>query len=180
MEVPIPGDADGAEDTTALIRSATTGDFDDILRLNAEWAHFTNHLDEPALARLHAQAAYHRVVEVDGHVVAFLLALREGADYDSPNYRWFADRGGSFLYIDRVIVDTARQGSGLASMLYRDLFAFAESRSIPQVVCELDIEPPNEPSRRFHDALGFREVGTQLVANGTKRVSLRRAAVAGP
>jgi predicted GNAT superfamily acetyltransferase len=160
------------------IRQATAADFDEILRLNADWVHFTSALDRAALERLHSQAAYHEVVESGGRVVAFLLALREGADYASPNYVWFSERGGEFLYIDRVIVDASAQGGGLASMLYEDLFAFAGRHSIPRVVCELDIEPPNKASERFHDARGFREVGTQWVANGSKRVSLRSADVA--
>jgi predicted GNAT superfamily acetyltransferase len=159
------------------IRQAREADFGEILDLNSEWVHCTSALDRPALVRLHEQAAYHRVVESGGHVVAFLLALREGADYDSPNYSWFCGRGDGFLYIDRVIVDRAEQGRGVARTLYRDLFSFAKSQSITQVVCELDLDPPNEASRRFHDALGFREVGTQWVADGTKRVSLRRASV---
>lgn len=160
-----------------LIRDATAADFADILRLNTEWVHFTSHLDGPSLELLHEQATYHRVVEVDGCVVAFLLALREGASYDSPNYRWFAEKGGAFLYIDRVVVDHARHGAGIARSLYDDVFLCARSWGVTRVVCELDIEPPNEPSRRFHDRLGFHEVGTQWVAGGTKRVSLREAAV---
>jgi predicted GNAT superfamily acetyltransferase len=162
---------------TRVLRQATTADFDAILRLNSDWVHFTSGLDQPALARLHVQAAYHKVIESRGRVIAFLLALRDGAEYDSPNYVWFSRRGGTFLYIDRVIVDRREQGGGLATALYEDLFAFARSQSIPEVVCELDLEPPNEASRRFHDALGFREVGTQWVADGAKRVSLRSAGV---
>ncbi len=159
------------------VRRATTADFDDILRLNSEWVHFTCALDRDALARLHELAAYRKVVESDERVVACLLALREGTDYESPNYVWFERRGGTFLYIDRVNVDRAEQGDGLATMLYDDLFSFARSHSIPTVVYELNVEPPNEASRRFHDSHGFREVGTQWVANGTKRVSLREADV---
>ncbi len=162
-----------AANAPRAIRPATTDDFGDILRLNADWVHFTSHLDRAALGRLNELAAYHKVVEVDGCVVGFLLAFREGADYDSPNYLWFANRGGRFLYIDRVIVDRTHQGAGLAAMLYDDLFAFARSQSVRRIVCELDIEPPNEASRLFHEALGFSEVGTQLVADGAKRVSLR-------
>lgn len=37
----------------------------------------------------------------------------------------------------------------------------------------LDIEPPNEASRRFHQRYGFNELGTQSVAGGKKRVSLQ-------
>lgn len=155
-----------------VIRDAVEADFAEILRLNTEWVHFTSHLDEPALAALHGQSAYHRVVESDGRVVAFLLAMREGASYASPNYRWFDERGGAFLYVDRVIVDSTAQGRGVAGMLYDDLIALARATGVGRVVCELDAEPPNEPSRRFHDRYGFVEVGTQWVAGGTKRVSL--------
>jgi len=155
------------------VRPAAEADFGDILRMNDEWVHFTSHLDEAALARLHAQSPYHGVVEDEGRVVAFLLALREGSDYASVNYRWFADRGDRFLYIDRVIVDSSAQGKGIARMLYDDLLAFARETGVDRIVCELDIDPPNEASARFHDGYGFVEVGTQAVAGGTKRVSLR-------
>jgi predicted GNAT superfamily acetyltransferase len=162
---------------SGTIRQATRGDFPDVLRLNEDWVRFTSPLDESALVRLHGEAAYHKVVESDGRVVAFLLALREGAAYDSPNYRWFSERGGTFLYVDRVVVDRDAQSAGLATMLYEDLFSFAREQGVPQVLCELDVEPPNEASRHFHDSRGFREVGRQWVAGGAKRVSMRRADV---
>lgn len=121
---------------------------------------------------------YHRVVECDGQVVAFLLALREGADYDSLNYRWFAAAYSRFLYIDRVVVSARYQGQGLGALLYDDLFAFARAAGIDKVTCEFDVEPPNEASRKFHAQCGFQEVGTQKVADGRKRVSLQLARVA--
>jgi predicted GNAT superfamily acetyltransferase len=160
-----------------VIRPANEADFDAILRLNAEWEHFTSALDWPALARLHNQAAYHRVVEEHSEVVAFLLALRERASYDSPNYRWFDGSGGVFLYVDRVVVARDQQGKGLARALYDDLFEFARAERIERVTCEVDLEPSNEASDAFHSRYGFVEVGTQWVALGTKRVSLREAIV---
>ena len=155
------------------IRDAGDSDFAAILRLNSEWVHFTSPLDSDALTELHRQSAYHRVVATgSGDVVAFLLALREGCDYDSPNYRWFDSRGGEFLYVDRVVVAGSAHGQGLARLLYEDLFCFARDTGVDRVVAELDVDPPNERSRRFHDAFGFQEVGTQRVAGGAKRVSL--------
>jgi predicted GNAT superfamily acetyltransferase len=126
-------------------------------------------------AILHAQSAYHRVVVIDGQVAAFLLAFREGADYDSPNYRWFEERYGRFLYIDRVVVAAAQQGKRLGAAMYRDLFEFARGSGVPRVTCEFDVEPPNEVSRRFHAAFDFHEVGAQWVGGGKKRVSLQQA-----
>jgi len=159
------------------IRPAGAADFPEILRLNAEWVRFTSALDLTGLTELHAQSPYHCVVESGGRVAGFLLAMREGSDYASPNYRWFDERGGSFLYVDRIIVDSSDQGRGIAALLYDDLLEFAKRSGIDRLVCELDAEPPNEASRRFHDRLGFVEVGTQWIANGTKRVSLRELLV---
>jgi hypothetical protein len=45
------------------------------------------------------------------------------------------------------------------------------------VTCEYNLVPANEPSRRFHDKFGFREMGTQWLANGAKQVSLQAAEV---
>jgi len=155
------------------IRDATDADFPAILVLNTEWVHFTSPLDEAALSRLHSASAYHRVVASGDRLLGFLLALPPGTDYASPNYRWFEERGDGFLYVDRVIVDASAQGQGVARMLYDDLIAFARASGVVRIVCELDVEPPNAASARFHDAYGFREVGTQWVAGGSKRVSLR-------
>lgn len=157
----------------ARIRPAGVDDFAAILALNAESVQFLSPLAAPRLQHLHAQAAYHRVVEVDGVVSAFLLAFRERADYDSPNYRWFAQRYAQFLYIDRVVVSAAQQGRGFGALLYEDLFAFARASDIRQVTCEFDLAPPNPNSARFHARFGFREVGTQWLGGGKKQVSLQ-------
>lgn len=160
-----------------MIRNATPDDFAAILALNAESVHFLSPLDSARLRHLHAQAAYHRVVEIDGAVAAFLLAFREDADYDSPNYRWFVRQYPQFLYIDRVVVAAAAQGRGLGARLYGDIIAFAAARGVTPLTCEFDLDPPNPASERFHGRNGFREVGRQRLANG-KQVSLQARAVA--
>jgi len=166
------GDAQSAA-PDALIRDATAADFPALLALNAESVHFLSPLDLPRLQRLHAQAAYHRVIERGGRVAAFLLALREGADYDSPNYRWFARRYRRFLYIDRVVVAQSCQGRGLGAQLYADIIAFAAAGGSAVLTCEFDLEPPNPASAKFHAHHGFREVGRQWLGAGEKQVSLQ-------
>lgn len=155
------------------LRDATPRDLDAVLRLNAEWEHVTSPLDRAALTRLHEQASYHRVAQSGSDVVAFLLGIGPGAAYDSPNYRWFDARFQEFLYIDRVVVSAAIQRAGLGAALYDDVRDFAARRGIRRLVCEVDVEPMNAPSDAFHTRRGFAEVGTQRVADGTKRVSLR-------
>jgi len=155
------------------IRPAEPRDFRAILALNEESVRFTSPLDEAALADLHAQAAYHRIVEEDGRVVAFLLAVAPGQPYESLNYTWFAARYDDFLYIDRVVVAGDRQHAGLGAALYDDVAAWAAQHGIGRLACEVNVEPPNPVSDAFHTRQGFVEVGTQWVAGGTKRVSLR-------
>ncbi len=161
------------------LRNAVAADFPAILALNAAFVAVLSPLDHARLARLHAQAALHRVIERAGRVEAFLLALREGADYDSPNYRWFAQRYPRFLYVDRMVVAGDAQARGAGRALYRELYAQAACDAVPLLACEFDVEPPNPVSARFHASLGFREVGRQSLHDGRKAVSLQALDVAG-
>ena len=156
-----------------MIRDAIADDFPEILALNAASVHFLSPLDATRLRHLHVQAVYHRVVQREGKIAAFLLAFREGADYDSPNYRWFAQHYVRFLYIDRIVVDGSARGLGFGAQLYDDILAFAAANGYAQLTCEFDLDPPNPVSARFHARYGFREVGRQWLGGGKKQVSLQ-------
>lgn len=160
------------------IRDARAADFPQILALNEASVHFLSPLTAARLEELHAQAAYHRVAESAAAVHAFLLVLREGATYDSPNYLWFLRRYPRFLYVDRVVVGDSVQGHGVGKLLYEDLFGFAATRGFDRITCEFDVDPPNLPSQRFHERFGFKEVGTQRVGASQKLVSLQAAEIA--
>ncbi len=159
----------------ADIVDAREADFGAILRLNAAEVRQTSAMDLERLRELHALSSYHRVACIEGAVVAFLLAMRESAPYENENFAWFASRYGTFIYVDRVVVRSEFARLGIGTSLYRDLFAFARASSVGTVVCEYNIEPLNQPSRAFHEAFGFREVGMQRVAGGSKLVSLQAA-----
>lgn len=159
------------------LRQATPQDFPRLLALNAEQVQYLSPLDSAKLAHLHAQANWHQVIENETGVCAFLLAFAPGADYGSPNYRWFDARGGRFLYIDRVVVAASAQGRGCGRQLYKALFDFARASSFDSVVCEYDLDPPNPVSAAFHARFGFVEIGRQR-ANG-KQVSMQAANVDG-
>lgn len=158
-----------------LIRHAAPADFDAIVALNEAAVQHTSAMDVQRLRNLHALSAYHKVATVDGQVTAFLLAMRENAPYSNENYGFFAARYAVFLYVDRIVVDPSCAGLKLGTLLYRDLFDYARAQAVPVITCEYNIEPPNEPSRRFHDRFGFSEVGTQWLDGGRKRVSLQAA-----
>ena len=156
-----------------LIRDAGEGDDAAIVALNTAEVRHTSPMDADRLRHLASLSPYHRVVVLEGRVVAFLLAMRAGADYRNDNFAWFAARHPDFLYVDRVVVDAAVQGHRLGSRLYADLFAFAREHGIPRITCEFNVVPPNEPSRRFHERHGFVETGRQWLDEGRKQVSMQ-------
>ena len=153
-----------------LIREITETDYPAVLDLNLESVHFLSPLSRERLERLLAQSAYHKVLEEDGRITAFILAFLADADYDSPNFLWLKNRCAPFLYIDRLVVRSDCRGMGLGTNLYRDLFSHAGTIDIPRITCEVDIQPPNPVSLRFHRRWGFQEIGSQWTPDGKKRV----------
>ena len=157
-----------------ILREATAADADRILALNDAEVAQTSAMDVARLEELAALACRFTVADVDGRVVAFLLAMDHAAPYDNDNVRWFAARYPHFAYVDRIVVNADAAGMGVGRLLYRDLIAHARARGLQRVVCEYNLEPPNPASRAFHDRFGFVEVGQQRVAGGTKLVSLQQ------
>jgi uncharacterized protein len=158
-----------------VIRAASPADFETICALNQAEVQHTSTMDLPRLIELDGISCYHKVASLNGIALAFLLAMCNGCPYKNDNFEWFSKRYARFIYVDRVVVASASRGLRLGSLLYEDLFQHARSNAIPLVTCEYNVVPPNEPSRLFHEKFGFKEQGTQWVANGTKRVSLQVA-----
>ena len=155
------------------IRNAAREDFAQILAINEASVQFLSPLSFERTIALHELAAYHRAVTTSDGVQAFLLALREGATYDSVNYQWFSSHFTQFLYIDRIVVSTSAHGKGYGKRLYEDLIAYAQQTQIGLITCEFDIEPLNIASQRLHQSFGFTEVGSQYLGAAGKRVSMQ-------
>ena len=160
---------------SVAIRTADQRDFETICALNLAEAQHTRAMDLARLTELITISCYHKVAILGGIISAFLLAMCDDAPYVNENFEWFSNRYPRFIYVDRVVVSRASRGLRLGSLLYEDIFRHARSNEIPLVTCEYNIIPPNEPSRIFHEKFGFKEQGTQWVANGAKQVSLQVA-----
>ena len=74
-----------------------------------------------------------RVAEVDGKPAGFLIAVREGTDYDSENYVWFSEQYPQFLYIDRIVIDEPYRGMGIGRMFYEDAGKHARQTGVKVV-----------------------------------------------
>ena len=159
--------------TDIHIRDVTPADFPKIVELNREFVHFTSEMDEQRLAELHKASSYHRVVEAEGEVLAFLLVMGDGSDYDSVNYRWFDTRYENYYYVDRIVTAGTSHRKGLGKMLYDDLFQQAEKSGVQRLCCEYNTLPANPVSAAFHHKYGFSEVGSQVIVEGKKVVSMQ-------
>lgn len=131
-----------------------------VLDLNAAHERETGPLDRTALRGLLAEAlAAPAALDDDGLLLGFLLCLPEGAPYDSPNFRWVADRLRRFAYVDRVIVAPQARGCGVGRALYAAAERHARGAGLSWLACEVNLDPPNPVSDRFHAALGFITIG---------------------
>ena len=154
-----------------LIRQAQISDFPRILDINAAEEEKTSRIDLARITQLDRWSDYHRVALVDDGVVGFLLVMSETSDYDGENFRWFVERHGRFLYIDRIVIDGSATRRGVGSALYGDLIQFAATQSWSTLCCEINVSPPNPVSHAFHAHFGFEEVGRSAEAGAPKIVS---------
>lgn len=157
---------------TIAVRQMENQDLDAVLALNQELVHFLSDLDMKKLIHLRDESAIQLVVEENGSFAGFLLAFREGADYDSINYTWFEDHYPEFLYVDRVVISPDVQSGGLGTAFYDEIFRIARETGVGVVTAEYNVAPPNLISEKFHARYGFEEVGRQQTADGKKIVAL--------
>lgn len=153
------------------LRTFQPTDIDPVLELNEGAVPAVNSLSREELQWFGVHAAYFRVAADELGIAAFLIGLRAGSDYASPNYRWFCAHYADFAYVDRVAVAGRARRQGLASMLYDD-FAGLMRPHVDVMTCEVNLRPPNPVSMAFHERRGFRRVGTQQTENGRKEVAL--------
>ena len=92
-------------------------------------------------------------------MLGFVICLPPRTTYGSLNYAWFNERFDSFIYIDRIAVSETHRNKGVGTMLYERVVAYSHENNIP-IAAEVNVEPPNPGSMRFHHRFGFEEVGT--------------------
>ncbi len=161
---------------SVIIRSYVADDVVPVMDLNNANLPELNELDQAAVARLAAlaeSALVAEVVDADGRAqfAGFCWVLGPGQDYASLNYGWFSRQYQDFVYLDRIAVHSDFRRFGIGRAFYATLVdQFASTR--PVLLCEVNVRPKNEPSLKFHQSIGFREVGQQDTDGGKKTVSL--------
>ena len=136
------------------IRAVNESDYDFILRVNEENVEVLSPMDRKKLCEFIKMSEMFSVALAGGERAAFLIALTENA----ATYEPFRKKG-------------------LGKMLYQEVFDHAKQHGIPVVTAEIDTVPYNEASLKFHERMGFAEVGTQFIRGGEIKVSLQAAEV---
>ena len=102
-----------------------------------------------------------------GEVCAFCITFDPGAPDAGANHQWFAERYKSFVYLDRIAIDSTHQNLGLGALLYQTVEQrMLNSAEHSLLCCEVNLEPPNPGSLRFHKRIGFTECGVESTAPG--------------
>ena len=140
------------------IRALTLDDIEAMWAINEEGLPGTGQVSHDELASLLNLASFSMGVFEDGHLLGFVICLPPSTAYGSLNYAWFNQRYEAFLYVDRIAVAEAHRNKGVGSMLYEQVARHAGEQNIP-VAAEVNLEPPNPGSMRFHHRFGFEEVG---------------------
>ena len=118
--------------------------------------------DVPDLDRLNKLINWssHVIVVRKSDIVGFILLMREKEDYDSLNYDFYNSQGVPFLYVDRIAISKNHRRKGLGRLIYQKTFEIAKELDV-MTCCEVNTQPRNDPSLKFHKSFGFEEVGTK-------------------
>ena len=163
--------------SATVIRAIEPDDLERIVEINAANVPEVGAVDAARMAFIVDHSPIALGVELDGTVVGFCLVLGADAPYDSVNYRWFTDRYDRFMYLDRVAFVAEARGQGLGTLLYDEVDRLMRAHDdADHLALEVNVDPPNEGSLRFHARLGFVEVGQQDTPYGI-RVSMQLRSV---
>ena len=155
--------------TVTVLRPATDADISHLVSLNN--AAIPAVPDTPAddmseLLDAASLALVAVVAETPARPLGFVGALEGGEDWEGENYAWFEERGLDHLYVDRIVVGEGARGRGIGQLFYDAVFDAARTAGHDVVTCEVNLDPPNPGSMRFHGRLGFSERGQQLTKGG--------------
>ncbi|MCZ4297602.1 GNAT family N-acetyltransferase [Henriciella marina] len=98
----------------------------------------------------------------DGTPIGFINLVAPGtAAYESDNLRWIENwmtrQQVIAHYVDRIAIGETARGRGVGEALYRAAFEAAKPNAY--LCCEVNTDPTNPGSHRFHQRLGFNPIG---------------------
>jgi predicted GNAT superfamily acetyltransferase len=148
--------------TEPRIRDFVANDLDAVWEMNEAAVDAVSSVSREQMSALVSMSRDVLVVEDGAELVGFCNTFDTGAGYNSVNYRWFSERYDAFVYLDRIVVADSHRNRGLGARLYEEVERRMIATGGPYLLtCEVNFDPPNEGSLRFHRRIGFGAVGHQ-------------------
>ena len=142
-----------------VIRDVEDKDIPMMLEINEQGLPGTGKVDIEQLSKLREISEFTIGAYENGKIIGFVICLLPKQDYESLNYAWFNEKYDDFIYVDRIAVSTKHRGRGIGSSIYQELFKISKQKRIT-IAAEVNSEPPNPGSIKFHQRLNFLEVGS--------------------
>ena len=139
-------------------RELTQYDVDSIWLINEQGLPGTGKVTPREISHLLELSTLSLGVFSNNELLGFVICLSPGTDYGSLNYAWFNNKYEEFIYVDRIAVSLDYRGKGIGSKLYGKVIAYSQENTIP-IAAEVNLNPPNPGSMKFHHRFEFEEVG---------------------
>ena len=140
------------------IRNLAPANIEAIWAINEQGLPGTGRVSEQEISDL-LQFSSLSVGVFDGNeLLGFVICLPPRTRYGSLNYQWFNDHYNAFVYVDRIAVSTLQRNQGVGTKLYDAVVAYSKEGKIP-IAAEVNLNPPNPGSIRFHERFHFEQVG---------------------
>ena len=152
----------------------STLDIDAMWTINEQGLPGTGKVTKEEIAKLLEFSSFSVGAYDQGELLGFVICLPPKTGYGSLNYAWFNEHYASFVYVDRIAVSEGQRNKGLGSALYNHVISYSKQHGVP-VAAEVNREPPNPGSMRFHYRFGFEEVGVLHHAEKSVTMFLKQA-----
>lgn len=144
------------------IRAYIPADLPALSAINAESTPGVSDETEESLGQLIALGTCLVAADEGNSPLGFINLVAPGTQaYPSENLRWFerwqAEQGASLHYVDRIAIAARGRGQRLGQQLYEA--AFRQAADHDYLGCEINTDPDNPGSHRFHRRLGFELAG---------------------
>lgn len=156
------------------IIALSTSDIEAIWDINEQGLPGTGKVSKAEIAKLLEFSSLSVGAYDAGELLGFVICLPPKTEYGSLNYAWFNEHYDSFVYVDRIAVSEEHRNKGVGSALYNHVVTYSKRHGVP-VAAEVNREPPNPGSMRFHHRFGFEEVGVLHHAEKSVTMFLKQA-----
>ena len=156
------------------VSALTASDIDAMWTINEQGLPGTGKVSKEEIGQLLEFSSLSIGAYAKGELLGFVICLPPKTGYGSLNYAWFNEHYASFVYVDRIAVSEEQRNKAVGSALYNHVVSYSKQHGVP-VAAEVNREPPNPGSMRFHNRFGFEEVGVLHHAEKSVTMFLKQA-----